>query len=403
MIVLMQENKTPDFYFPTLARWGADVLLGDQLLESPPLFDQPHDRNAWVHYKMGDYPAVALQINNDTVIPFYSWLAKQFTFCDHHFGVGANSTPGHMLAIGGQTPTLRNPPQGTHPVWNLPTIFKHVERGGHTWAAVPNQKYPIQYYAELNDPVSAANILTPEAFLTKASTGTLPDFCMLWGPDGYDEHPPYKDPRDLDYIKKGHDLTWERVDAVVRGGGWKDTVFLLTWDDWGGYADHVQTPNAETAVDDLHPAGFQAIGGSRIPLILFGGPVKQGVESTWHSHACILKTVIDVFGLDPFGIPRVDTAASLTDQIDTTQPARPTPPPFGAVIVQPEPPQPTPAPVAPAPWGGSNGQPLRDLLTNDHSSVPAPSDAVVHAHAPKAPMEVPTSVVITNRNGSRSE
>jgi hypothetical protein len=50
----MQENKTPDFYFPTLARWGADVFLGDQLLESPPLFDQPHDRNAWVHYKMGD-------------------------------------------------------------------------------------------------------------------------------------------------------------------------------------------------------------------------------------------------------------------------------------------------------------------------------------------------------------
>jgi hypothetical protein len=80
---------------------------------------------------MGNYPAVDVQIDNDTVIPFYSWLAKQFTFCHHHFGLGTNSTPGHMLAIGGQTPTLRNPSsRGPQPLWDLPTIFKHVGRAG---------------------------------------------------------------------------------------------------------------------------------------------------------------------------------------------------------------------------------------------------------------------------------
>lgn len=59
---------------------------------------------------MGDYSALSAQIDNDTVIPFYSWLAKQFVFSDHHFGSGSNSTPGQMLAIGGQLPTLKNPP-----------------------------------------------------------------------------------------------------------------------------------------------------------------------------------------------------------------------------------------------------------------------------------------------------
>ena len=96
---VLQENKTTDFHFPTLAEWGAAVANHGNMLSAPPNFDQPHDRNAWVHYVMGDYPALDVQVDNDTVIPFYSWLAKQFTFCDHHFGLGTNSTPGHMLAV----------------------------------------------------------------------------------------------------------------------------------------------------------------------------------------------------------------------------------------------------------------------------------------------------------------
>ena len=60
-----------------------------------PDFDQPHDRSAWVHYKMGDYPAEDLALDNDSVIPYYSWLAKTYTFCDHHFGAGANPCRPH--------------------------------------------------------------------------------------------------------------------------------------------------------------------------------------------------------------------------------------------------------------------------------------------------------------------
>jgi len=87
------------------------------------------------------------------------------------------------------------------------------------------------------------------------------------------------------FVTEGQNLSWQRVDAVV---------------------------------DALHPAGFQLIGGSRIPMLVFGGQVKQGIDTRWHSHAVIAKTVIDVFGLGPFGVPRVDTSPSLAGRIDAT-------------------------------------------------------------------------------------
>ncbi len=189
VIVFLQENKTPDFYFPTLAAWGAEIQKHGSLLAAPPDFDQPHDRNAWVHFKMGDYPAVSLSLDSDAVIPYYSWLAKTFTFCDHHFGAGSNSTSGHMLAAGGQMPTLKNPPFGTGgPTWDLPSIFLHAERAGISWAAFPAQDgYPTKFYRELHPTAEANHFYQAADFLTMAAAGTLPQLVYAWSPTGFDE------------------------------------------------------------------------------------------------------------------------------------------------------------------------------------------------------------------------
>ena len=390
VVVFLQENKSVDFYFPTLALWGAAVANHGNLLSVPPNFDQPHDRTAWVHWAMGDYPAEPLQIDNDALIPFYSWLAKQFTFCDHHFALGSNSTSGHMLAVGGQTPTLKNPPfVGAHPTWNIPSIFSLAETAGVSWAAFPDQTgYPTKLYTSLNTPQALNNIHPPKDFVTMAMAGELPQICYVWSPAGFDEHPPLTS--DPSYLTDGHDLLWQRVQAVIDGGGWPDTTFILTWDDWGGYADSIATPAIETVPDALHPAGFQVIGGSRIPLIMFGGKVAQGIDSDWHSHASIPKTIIDLFGLPPMGVPRVDTAPSLAGRVDPTL-ARPLPPAHGTTITQPAPPTPAPAPVAPAPWAGPTGQPMPDLVTLDGTVLPAPTDGLVRTTPPKPP-KPPTPV-----------
>ena len=390
VVVFLQENKTTDFYFPTLAAWGAAVADHGGPLPAPPDFDQPHDRNAWVHYAAGDYPGLAAQVDNDAVIPFYSWLAKQFVFADHHFGLGTNSTSGHMLAVGGQTPTLKNPPFfGPHPVWDIPSIFSLAQSAGVSWGAFPDQSgYPTKFYASLNTPAGIANVHPPKDFVPMAKAGTLPQICYVWSPAGYDEHPPHVS--DPTYVTKGHDLVWARVQAVIDGGGWDDTTFILTWDDWGGYADSVSTPAIETAVDNLHPHGFQVIGGSRIPLIMFGGHVRQAVDPQWHSHASIPKTIIDLLGLPPMGVPRVDSAPSLAQLVDQDVP-RPAPPEPGASITQPSPPSPTPPRVEPDPWAGPLGQPMPALVTLDGSTLPAPADAVVHPRPPRPPKAPSTS------------
>ena len=383
VIVFLQENKTTDFYFASLAAWGAAVKDDGPLLAAPPNFDQPHDRNAWVHYAMGDYPALPVQLDTDAVIPFYAWLAKQHTFCDHHFGVGSNSTSGHMLAVGGQSPTLKNPPfTGTHPTWDIPSIFSLAESAGVAWAAFPDQDgYPTKYYASLNAAPATDNVHPPSQFIPMAKAGTLPQICYVWSPAGFDEHPPATN--NPAYVTHGQDLIWQRVQAVIDGGGWPDTTFILTWDDWGGYADSIRTPTTETAVDALHPDGFQAIGGSRIPLIMFGSKVTQGIDNRWHSHASIPKTIIDLLGLPALGVPRVDTAPSLASRVDPTL-ARPLPPAHGTAITQPAPPQPRPAPIDPDPWPEPT-KPMPELVTLDGSTLPAPADALVHPKPPKPP------------------
>ncbi|MDQ4212739.1 alkaline phosphatase family protein [Microbacterium sp. ASV81] len=384
VVVFLQENKTTDFYFPTMAAWGAAVANHGSLLAAPPNFDQPHDRNAWVHFAMGDYPALAAQVDNDTVIPYYSWLAKQFVFSDHHFGSGSNSTPGHMLAVGGQMPTMKNPPfVGAHPVWDLPSIFSVAEAAGVSWGAFPDQSgYPTKFYKTLNETPGSANVHPPKDFIPMAKAGDLPQVCYVWSPAGFDEHPPMTS--NPAYVTNGQNLVWDRVQAVIDGGGWEQTTFILTWDDWGGYADSVPTPDIETVPDALHPNGFQAIGGSRIPLLMFGGMVPQRIDPEWHSHASIPKTIMDLLGLPAMGVPRVDTAPSLAHLVDPSL-TRPAPPQPGTTIVQPTPPQPAPAPVAPQPWNGPVGAAMPALVTRDGSVLPAPTDGLVRPHPPKPP------------------
>jgi len=78
-------------------------------------------------------------------------------------------------------------------------------------------------------------------------------------------------------------------------------VFLLSWDDWGGYDDHVVTLNLEHT-----PDGVQLAYGPRVPLLMFGGPVTAGIDSRWNGHTLIGKTVLDLLGLPSLGVHRPD-------------------------------------------------------------------------------------------------
>ena len=180
VVVLVQENKTTDFYFPSMASW-ADVQPYGTPLVAAPAYDQPHDRNAWVHYAMGDYPAVELSIADEQVIPYYSWLAKTFTFCDHHFGAGTNSTPGTFSRF-----PVRPPPSATRPPPGSPGLGRpdrvHFGRPGRPQLGVYHQDgYPVNLVKELSTAEAlAGNVHGPGGFATAAHAGTLPDLCYVW-------------------------------------------------------------------------------------------------------------------------------------------------------------------------------------------------------------------------------
>ncbi len=193
---------------------------------------------------------------------------------------------------------------------------------------------------------------------------------MVWHDSPYDEHP-------VADVTRGQNKIWQAVDAITTAGHWDDTVFLLTWDDWGGFDDHVATLNVRA-----HPRrGSARLRPPRPAAALRRTGQARGRRSL-NSHVSIGRTVLDLLGLPPLGIPRLDDAVSLTDLVLATAPTPP-PPVFGTSIRQPVPPSPTPDPVPPPPSVArrplpvATSAPVGPVLLRDGSTLPPPNDHTV--------------------------
>lgn len=365
--MFVQENHTTDNYFRSMRAWGANVAADWPTSANPPTRDQPHDRAAYARWLAAQRagtptPATHAQFDTATVLPYYAYLAATGAFLENHCaGFGTNSTPNHLLIVGGQSPTLRNPPRSQpQPVWDLPSILGHSGDHQRSWKAYTGRSgYPVAFYRQL---AGSAHIGCSDAIRTEAAT--LPQLAMVWHDSPADEHPPAD-------VALGQDAVWQAVDAIVAAGHWDDTVFLLTWDDWGGWDDHVATPNLEHTAD-----GVQLGYGPRVPLLMFGGRVRPGIDSRWNSHVSIGRTVLDLLGLPPLGVPRLDQAPSLADLIDPPG-SHPPPPAFGSVIRQPTPPTPMPAPAPAPPPPASTSAAVGPVVLRDGSTLLPPEDAPV--------------------------
>ena len=203
----------------------------------------------------------------------------------------------------------------------MPSLPGHAADHGLTWKAYTGTSAT----RSRSTTSSTAPRTSCAATRSSPTPRTCPPCRMVWHDSPYDEHP-------IADVTLGHDKIWQAVDAIVAAGLWDDTVFLLTWDDWGGFDDHVVTPNLEHT-----PDGVQLAYGPRVPLLMFGGRVRAGIDSRWNSHVSIGKTVLDLLGLPPLGVPRLDDAPSLIDLVTATA-STPAPPGFGTTITQPAPP-----------------------------------------------------------------
>jgi hypothetical protein len=226
--------------------------------------------------------------------------------------------------------------------------------------------YPAGLYTQLK---GSPNVVASDRFVADAQAGTLPALCYLWHNTPLDEHPPAD-------VTLGMNAVWQAVDAVVRAGGWDDTVFLLTWDDWGGWDDHVATPNVEHT-----PDGVQLAYGPRVPLLMFGGAVRPGIDSRWCSHVSVPKTALQLLGLPALGVPRLDGDPGLADLVDPAV-SQPPPPAPGSTITLPPVPQPPPVPRPLPPPPTQASAPVGPVLLRDGSTLPPPNDAPIRTVKP---------------------
>ena len=365
VVIFVQENHTTDNYFRWMRSFGANVATDWPPSPNPPLADHPHDRHAYQRWLTAQQSAAAtpaqhLQFDTAAVLPFYAYLAATGAFLENHCsGFGTNSTPNHLLIVGGQSPTLRNPPRNhPPPLWDMPSLPGHAGDHGLSWKVYSGQGgYPVGFYTQLK---GSPNVVPSSQFIADASAGTLPQLAMVWHDSPLDEHPAAD-------VSLGMTAVWQAVDAVVQAGLWDSTVFLQTWDDWGGYDDHVATPNVEHT-----PDGVQLAYGPRVPLLVYGAHVTPGIDNRWCSHVTLPKTALQLLGLPALGVPRLDQDTGLADLIDPNHHTAP-PPTVGSQIQLPTPPTPAPNP-RPAPPIPGPSQPVGPILLRDGTTLPPPND-----------------------------
>jgi phospholipase C len=320
VVLIIKENHSFDNYFGMFS--GAN---GAKLPHSanPPPRDPDHRHGAWLTRHT---TAVRAQFTEQD-IPAYFAYARQFTLCDHYFtDVAGPSTPNHLMLITAASPIISNPPRYRLPVgaplFKLPSLPMGLEKAKLTWANYGG--YAFDFIADLR----GRRTFTSEQFAKDAAAGHLPSVSWVYAPNDASEHPPDGDPPPVGDVTHGMEWTVQQVDAVVRGGLWPKTVIFITWDDWGGWFDHVDPPNVESWKDDgSHPAwnGTQFRYGTRVGCLVLGPYVKAGhISSVLHSHVSLLKFCETTFGLAPLNA-RDRAADDMSDCFDFSR--SPAPPP----------------------------------------------------------------------------
>ena len=122
--------------------------------------------------------------------------------------------------------------------------------------------------------------------------------------------------------------TVNRVNQVAKSKLWANTAIFITWDDWGGWYDHIDAPLKETWKNGGPSPAYtnsQFSYGPRVGCLVLSPYARQGyISKTFHSHVSLVKFCETMFGLKP--INARDTAADgMADCFDFTQ--KPAPPP----------------------------------------------------------------------------
>jgi phospholipase C len=326
IIVCCQENRSFDSYFGTYANlpagfgipagWTQPNGSGGTVspFHFPNLTGNGYDPNhSWSathseydNGKMdGFYTANgmnALGYFEQADLPYYYSLLSSSTLCANYFcGVLGPTYPNRLVLYSGTSGgnTSNSISNGT---LAYPCILDLLQSNGVSFKNY-NFHCPSNYSIlalfknwstggannELNQSMSQ--------FFTDCTNNTLPQVSFITEAPPYDEHPPAN-------VQTGMAMIQSIVQAVQASPAWGSTAVLITYDEGGGFFDHI----APKQLDAFGP-------GIRVPMLIVSPFARPGfVDTTFSDHASVLKFIEFVFGLP--------TLASINHQFDTKTPTK---------------------------------------------------------------------------------
>ncbi|HEY6083347.1 MAG TPA: alkaline phosphatase family protein [Chitinophagaceae bacterium] len=307
VVIIFKENHGFDNYFGTFP--GANGVANLPHLPDPPLNDPLHTHEAWLKRSTN---AVKGQYHQSD-IPNYFALAKQFTLCDNYYtDVAGPSTPNHLMLIAADSPVINNPhisdPKKFRPPFNIPSLPENLLKAGIEWKNYGG--YIFDYITHL---IGNPRNVSAGRFAIDAAAGKLPPVSWVYGAKNRSEHP-------TENVMDGDAWSAAQIRAIIQGGLWPSTAIFITWDDWGGWYDHVNPPEVEKWTD-----GTQFRYGNRVGCIVVSPYAKSGyISKALHSHISLLRCCETIFGLAAIN-QRDKNADNMFDCFDFSQ--KPLPPP----------------------------------------------------------------------------
>lgn len=272
----------------------ANSAGGDSRHSNPPGFDINGQR------VMGYY--------DDNELPYYYFMATQFAISDRWFSPAMTNTPANRLyAMAATSHGIVDKPLTQI---NIPTIFDELQQANITWKNyVPD--YPngssLKSFPAFAKYVGS-NIVPMSQYFTDLKNDDLPKVAFIDrdSKNGLDEHPGQGIS-----VQKGAAYVASIINALMNSDSWKDSVFFLTYDEGGGFYDHVPPvatvspdgippllgPN-DTCTATLGPTCDFVYTGFRLPNIVVSPFSKPGyVDHTNMDTTAILRFIENRFSL----------------------------------------------------------------------------------------------------------
>ncbi len=169
-------------------------------------------------------------------------------------------------------------------------------------ARTPGIWNPLPWFTTVQQDGQLGNIQDTSAFLDQAAQGTLPDVSWVVPDQIHSEHPPAQP-------QVGQAWVTHLLNTLMQGPEWNSTAVFLTWDDWGGFYDHIVPP-----VVDANGYGL------RVPSMLISPWARQGlIDHQTLSFDAFAKFIEDRFlggaRIDPATDGRADNRPTVREQV----------------------------------------------------------------------------------------